>query len=408
MASLSGTPTGQAWLQNFDTSDRITATTLVDALMLVSANEFESKVVRMLSDIESVAAQKNERIALYAEREMPINEYFEVPAFFPETEFGRATGPGIQPVVADPQRQSVGSEGIVAALISKFCAAHRSTTLSHPGPDDLREGRVRKIVLVTDFIGSGERMSRMLDALWKVATIRSWMSYKLISFEVVCYSATEWGLSRVRLHSTAPKIRTFAACPTLHEAFKGTQLKEVEALCFKYPKKSRDWLGFRDTGSLIAFSHGIPNNAPAIFHSSRGGWRPLFIGRSTQLTDLNIAADTAADIEERSQALLGVRNARHVLSTASGEQWTYTMMVLLTIRGGCTSPMTISARTRVPLSRVEEVLALAMKAGWLSPSMRLTLMGRREMRSLLRWGGDASELAFPNSDVYFPKQLRAP
>lgn len=263
-------------------------------------------------------------------------------------------------------------------------------------------------MLVTDFIGSGERMSRMLDALWKVATIRSWASYKLISFEVVCYSATEWGLSHVRRHSTAPNIRTFAACPTLHEAFKGVELKEVEALCFKYPKKSRDWLGFRSTGSLIAFSHGIPNNAPAIFHSSRGGWRPLFVGRSTQMTDLNAAADTAADIEERSQALLGVRNAQHVLSTASGEQWTYTMMVLLTIRGGSTSPMTISARTRVPLSRVDEVLALALKAGWLYPSMRLTPMGRRELRSLLRWGGDTSELAFPHSDLYFPKQLRAP
>lgn len=100
--------------------------------MLVSANEFVSKIVRMLSDIEGAAAQKNERIALYAEREMPVNEYFEVPAFFPETEFGRATGPGIQPVVADPRSQSVGSEGIVAALISKFCVAHRSTTLRIP------------------------------------------------------------------------------------------------------------------------------------------------------------------------------------------------------------------------------------------------------------------------------------
>lgn len=408
MASLSGTSTGQSWLRNFDEADRPTAADLVDALMLVSANEFDTRIVGMLVDLERAAARKNERIAIYAEREMPVGDDFTVPAFFPNTEIGRATGPGIQPVVVDPQRQSVGSEGIVAALITKFCAAHRSTTLSHPGPDDLRVHRARKIVLVTDFIGSGERMRKMLDAFWNVATIRSWASYKLISFEVVCYSATDRGQSLVQYHATKPIVRTFAACPTLREAFEGMKLKEIEALCFKYPKKSREWLGFHGTGSLIAFSHGIPNNAPAIFHSSRGGWRPLFVGRSTQMSDLNAMADTAAEIEQRSQALLGVRNARQVLSTAVGEQWTYTMMILLTIRGGATSPMTISARTRVPLQSVEEVVALASKAGWLRPNMRLTPMGRRELRSLLRWGGNASELAFPHGELYFPKQLRAP
>lgn len=315
---------------------------------------------------------------------------------------------GIQPVVADPKRQSIGSEGIVASLISKFCAAHRDTALSHPGPDDLREKRARRIVLVTDFIGSGRRMERMLDAFWKVATIRSWASYKLIEFEVVCYSATDWGQSNVRRHRTKPKVRVFAACPTLQEAFRGPDLREIEELCRKYPKKSRDWMGFGGMGSLIAFSHGIPNNAPQIFHSSRGGWCPLFVGRSTQMTDLNAVADTAEEIAEKSKALLGVRNAQHVLSTVQGEEWTYTMMVLLTVRGGARSPMTISSRTRVPLESVTQVLTLASTAGWLSPNMRLTTMGRRELRSLLRWGGNAKELAFPNSELYFPKQLRAP
>lgn len=408
MASLSSTSTGKAWLQNFDEADRPVATKLVDALMLVSANEFDSKIVRMLSEVEGQARINRECIALYSEREMIANEYDEVPPFFPESEFGRATGAGIQPVVADPKRQSIGSEGIVATLISKFCAAHRDTALSHPGPDQLRKQRVRKIVLVTDFIGSGRRIARMLDAFWKVATIRSWASYKLIAFEVVCYSATDCGQSTVKRHRTKPNVRTFAACPTLRETFKGPELREIEELCSKYPKKSRDWMGFGGVGSLIAFSHGIPNNAPQIFHSSRGGWRPLFVGRSTQMTELNAVADTAEEIAARSRALLRVRNAQHVLSTVQGEEWTHTMMVLLTVRGGARAPMTVSARTRIPLDSVTRVLTLATTAGWLSPNMRLTNIGRRELRSLLRWGGSATELAFPHSELYFPKQLRAP
>lgn len=408
MASLSNTPAGMAWLKNFDEADRKVATKLVDALMLVSANEFDSKIVRMLSEIEGDARVNKERIALYSEREMTANEYDEVPSFFPETECGRATGAGIQPVVANPARQSIGSEGIVATLISKFCAAHRDTALSHPGPDELRDQRARKIILVTDFIGSGRRIARMLDAFWKVASIRSWASYKLIAFEVVCYSATDWGQSTVKLHPTKPKVRTFAACPTLRESFRGPELREIEQLCTKYPKKSRDWMGFGGMGSLIAFSHGIPNNAPQIFHSSRGGWRPLFVGRSTQMTDLNAVADTAEEIANRSQALLRVRNAQHVLSTVHGEEWALTMMVLLTVRGGARSPMIVSARTHLSVGSVTKVLNLAVLAGWLSPNMRLTAMGRRELRSLLRWGEDVTELAFPHSDLYFPKQLRAP
>lgn len=397
-----------AWLKNFDEADRQMATKLVDALMLVSANEFDSKIVRMLSELEGDARLNKECIALYSEREMTAHEYDEVPPFFPEAEFGRATGAGVQPVVADPKSQSIGSEGIVATLISKFCAAHRDTALSHPGPNELREHRVRKIVLVTDFIGSGRRITRMLDAFWKVATIRSWASYKLIALEVVCYSATEWGQSAVKLHPTKPKVRTFAACPTLREAFKGPDLREIEELCRKYPKKSSYWMGFGSMGSLIAFSHGIPNNAPQIFHSSCSGWRPLFVGRSTQMADLNGVADTAKEIADRSRALLGVRNAQHVLSTVRGEEWAHTMMVLLTVRWGARSLMTVSARTRLSVDSVTKVLKLAATAGWLSPNMRLTAMGRRELRSLLRWGGDATELAFPHNDLYFPKQLRAP
>lgn len=408
MASLSGTPMGKAWLANFDASDRDTAIKLVDSLMLVSANEFNTRIVSLLTHALGEASKGKQPIALYAEREMTSEEHDEVPPFFPDAEFGRATGEGVQPIVVSPRRQNVGSEGIVATLISKFCAAHRDLAFSHPGPDDLRKNRVRKIILVTDFIGSGRRLYRMLDAFWKVATIRSWASYKLISFEVVCYSATDLGQSVVRSHPAKAEISIFAACPTLQETFTGPELREVEALCRKYPKRSRDWLGFGAVGSLIAFAHGMPNNAPQIFHSSRRGWQPLFLGRSTLLTDLNAIADTEGDIVDRSQALLRVRNARLILSTMCGEEWTYTMMVLLTVRGGAYSPMVISARTRVPLDRVTRVLELAAIAGWLTENTRLTSMGRRELRSLLRWGRKSDSLVFPHSDLYFPKQLRAP
>ncbi|MGY4198967.1 phosphoribosyltransferase-like protein [Bradyrhizobium sp. USDA 4520] len=405
MSSLSATLTGQVWLENFDADDKPVAKRLLDSLLLVSASEFNSKVTKQLIGMAARAREAKEVFALYAEREM-AETHEEVPPFFPGTERGRATGPGIQPIEVS-KKHDVGSEGIVASLISKFRSANPDIVLSHPGPDALRSKRVRKIVIVTDFIGSGFRIYSMLDAFAKVATIQSWRSYGLIAFEVICYSATEDGAKFVEGHGLRPRLTIYAACPVVDETFKGLELKAIRQLCGKYPKHSKWPMGFKATGSLIAFSHGIPNNAPQIFHSSLNGWRPLFQGRSTLMTDLDQAADTWDHIVQQSTELLGVRDAREILRGAAGELWTHTMLILHAVRSGLRSSEALSARTRLPLARITEILALATTAGWLSPTCRLTTLGRHE----LRWQARSKRtrvLAPQDGDLYFPTQLRAP
>lgn len=406
MSFLSATPTGQAWLLNFDADDQPLAKKLLDRLLLVNASEFSSKMTQQLTEMAARASEANEVLALYAEREMATADGDVLP-FFPGTEKGRATGQGIQPVVVSPEKQDVGSEGIVAALISKFRNANPDVVVSHPGPDDLRAKRVRKIVIVTDFIGSGKRAYEMLEAFAKVATIQSWRSYGLITFDVVCYSAAEYGAKTVAGHRLQPKVTIYAACPVVDETFKGAELKAIRQLCEKYPKGSKWPMGFKATGSLIAFSHGIPNNAPQIFHSSLNGWQPLFRGRSTLMSDLDQVADTSDYVVEQSSELLGVRNAREILHKSSGELWTHTMLVLHAVRSGLRSRDKLSARTRLPAARVTEILQLATTAGWLSSTCRLTSLGRHE----LRWQATRNQtrlLAFQNDDLYFPTQLRAP
>lgn len=300
----------------------------------------------------------------------------------------------------------MGSEGILAALISKFRYANPDVALSHPGPDDLRQKRVRKIIIVTDFIGSGGRVYEMLEAFAKVASMQSWRSYGLLSFEVVSYSAAEQGLQTVKQHRLAPMVTIYAACPVVHEAFVGAELKAIRTLCGKYPRRGRWPMGFGATGSMIAFSHGIPNNAPAIFHSSLNGWRPLFRGRSTQMTELDQIADTSDHVVQQSAELLRVRNARQILSSASGELWTHCMLVILAVKSGLRSAEKLSARTRLPIASVEKVLTIAATAGWLSPTGGLTVLGRRELRWQMRWHG-AADIALADPEIYFPTQLRA-
>ena len=128
---------------------------------------------------------QNRPIALFAERAVETRDIedsdygfvrHEVLPFFPGTDEGRATGAGMPPIVVDPSDQEVGSEGAIANFITGYERLHRNRVLSHPGPDALRTRRASHIVIVTDFIGSGKRAWEMLEAFWRVATIRNWHS----------------------------------------------------------------------------------------------------------------------------------------------------------------------------------------------------------------------------------------
>tara|TARA_R110000772_G_scaffold69345_16_gene153286 strand:+ start:7275 stop:8405 length:1131 start_codon:yes stop_codon:yes gene_type:complete len=376
--------------------------------MLVGASEFTSGITSQLTKLNEEAEAGKATIALFAEREVPKVKY-EVQPIFPEFETGRAVGDGIQPVLVDLDKQDVGSEGIVAALISKFCKSNSSTSLSHPGPDKLRANRVRKIVIVTDFIGSGRRISEMLDAFSKVATLQSWQSYRLLTYHVVCYSATDLGLQSLARHPLRPSVSVHIACPVIDEAFEGTELGEVKQLCLKYPKmKSRFPFGFNNTGSLIAFSHGIPNNAPQILHSSRAGWKPLFKGRSTLASNLDAIADSSELLQQNSQRVLRVRDAKQLLTDSEGELWAHAMLTLDAVNKGLRTPTKLSARTQIPMLRVQEILKIASEAGWLTPNLSLTRLGRREIRWFRMFRSSADDLAYPENELYFPSQLRAP
>jgi len=406
LALLSKTKYGKNWLNNFDSTDCLAASLLIDNLMLVGASEFTSKLNAQLMNVADSTKSDKHAIAFYAEREVE-KDGVEVKAYFPNTESGRASGDGVPPVTVDAKKQDVGSEGVIATTISKLCKSRPNTCLSHPGPDKLREEKVRKIVIVTDFIGSGYRLYDMLDAFEKVATIKSWMSYKLISFEVVSYSATEEGLKWVKNHPLKPIIHIHIACPTIDERFTGAELGAIKLLCKKYPKKSRFPFGFRQTGSLIAFSHGIPNNAPPILHSKANGWKPLFFDRSTIEADIDSIADHASILEADSNKVIKVRNARKLLHDPESELWIHTVLIMDAINKGSRTKTQLSARTQIALLRVEEVLNLASDAKWLTAKHSLTVLGRRELKFLKKRDLPEEVLVSQEEKLYFPTQLRA-
>jgi len=271
----------------------------------------------------------------------------------------------------------------------------------------MRRDRVRRIVIVTDFIGSGKRVWEMLEAFRAVATLQSWRSYHLLTFSVVGYSGTEDGLRVVNSSRLKPDVLTFAGCPTLWNTFSGAPLAKVLELCRRYPSGHPHPNGFRDGGALIAFAHGMPNNAPPILHSRTRGWTGLFPKRSTAGAEMNFPTSVIETVADRAMRLLLLRNANTYLANPKGKRWITTLLVLAALEAGARSLQVASARSGLPLTTVEEIHDYMRIARWTSKHNALTTLGRLELARLRRRRRRAPVLPGATLPFYYPTQLRA-
>lgn len=267
-----------------------TALVLLESLRLVSHAEFADGIRSLILD---QAQACDGPVGLYAEREVRSQKGIPDRLFKEHSRRKskrRAYGMGPQPVLPrHRKRPEVGSEGLVAQLITDLCRAFPDLFRSHPGPDVIRRDRVRAFFLVTDFIGSGNRVSKYLTAAWRLRTVKSWASLGLLRFEILAYSGTEAGLRAVSRHRSSPKSSVVLPCPTVTASFAGRASRvssaQVRRWCCAFDPVDGDpveSLGYDGCGALIAFAHGIPNCAPRILHKrGRRRWKPLFPGRST-------------------------------------------------------------------------------------------------------------------------------
>jgi hypothetical protein len=231
-----------SWLGQFDLEDQPTALAMLRAMTLVSRDAFTDRL-RALALRRLCGGE--EPLGLYAERELlrrkgvPNRLFKET-----KTKVRRAFGIGPQPVrptkAYDPD---VGSEGLVAQLVSELCREYPKRFYNHPGPDAIRKHKIRRFILLTDFIGSGRRARTYLQAAWRVRSVRSWWSAKLrggLSFEVLAYAAASVGRSRVEDHPSKPAVHVVVGCPTIENAFGSDLRARVRGLCIRYDPGNHD------------------------------------------------------------------------------------------------------------------------------------------------------------------------
>jgi hypothetical protein len=406
--------TTQTWLAQFDVLDQGDMVQMLRAMRLVTRDQFgESLRKRLLQ----AAAKTTGRIGLYAEREIPPKSFPPEPVFQQTyVRPRRAYGQGPAPVSPDPSMPGeVGSEGIVAQLVSELCKEHPDKFVSHPGPDAIRssEAPIKTFILVTDLIGSGQRAVRYMDAFWGVHSLRSWWSGRAsngLSFGIVSYAATGAGLKRVRSHRLSPEVLFVAECPTIDSAFEEPQAKTIKEICTRYGSAGgrAQALGYKNTGALIAFAHGVPNNAPRVLYAQNKSWVPLFARRKTSATRLHF--DNDLDQEDVQQLLIKMRHRRlsdgQVLSKArKGALETY--LVLAALSHPSRKPEAVARRTGLTLLEVEHVLLNAEAYNWVDQLYRLTEKGQAHLRAAKK-----KRRAEPSPEVapkpYYPSALRVP
>jgi hypothetical protein len=399
------------WLAQFELEDQPIAARMLSEVLIVDANEL---VAGLRALILGIAEKALGPLALYTERH--IRRQHGIPdRLFTESRRSprRAFGNGPAPVPAGrPYARETGSEGLIATLITGLVRSKPDLFLDHPGPDQIRSRKVRQYVVVTDFIGSGHRARDNLEAAWKVASFKSWHSYGLLRFTVAAYSGTSQGVRLAEAHRSRPSIQLRRGCPTVNELESPMRGKVLD-LCSRYgPKpKSDDWtaLGYGGSGALIAFDHGMPNNAPLMFHIKTRRWVPLFPSRSASL--LTEAKRTSARADEIDRALKRLREKRLASAHRFVGMLEYDqerILLLTALKRRPRTPLALSARTGLTLAEVQALIRQAQEHGHVDARLRLTPAAFETLHYLKTVDSSRPSLPETNEAPYCPLSLRSP
>lgn len=422
--SVLDSESAKAWLRQFAVRDQKLAADLLEIFRFVSRDEFASGLKEL---VLHQAQFVNGPVALYAERELGHRRGIPHRLFKESTgKVKRSYGVGPQPVKSTKAyHPEVGSEGIVAQLITDLCRQSPKEFLNHPGPDQIRKTRARAFWVLTDFVGSGKRAYDYLSAAWKLRSVRSWTSSGFLRFGVIAYAMTQLGESRIDRHPCKPLTLCVQPCPTIFSAFSGSAVDAQVSLCERYdpirhsPDTIKDdgFLGFGGVGALIAFAHGAPNNTPRIFHKTSrraNGWIPLFPARVTAgLSSTGFGRSLRPEtISARLNALGNKALAKSPAARNASIEVKKRYLVLAALSRGQRGDVILAIKTGLSTFEVQSVCQELERFGWVGPRRVLTDAGLGELRHLRRRVAQQRQRVSIGAEVekppYYPTSLRAP
>lgn len=410
MDAISKSETGKAWLRNFEANDRATARTLLDSLRLINLDEVSEAIYELLEQLVAERSGRRRAVAVYAEREFQEKRIFQTQLLRGaknsdiERAFGKKGLPPVKPIRGGVR---VGSEGIVSALIAQSAKKHSGILINTPGPDRFRSKRspISTIAIVTDFIGSGSRLTKMLDKFWNVRTVRSWHSTGLIDFVVIAATATQDGAAAVSSHVSRPDVRSSHTIPTMSSSKFEEHHFGWDSLLDKFaeqdPGDDYVW-GFLNSAALVLFSYGIPNNAPSILWKDTKQLKPLYVGNAPSELRTLFWSGTKSEQVDRAASERG-----HKLDAIADVKERIILLVLQELRGRFSKKKVqeLSERLALPRADIMEALNVAFLRDLIDGNGRLTDKGYSELKA--QNINRQRKIVVPtNDDPYYPMTLR--
>ena len=410
---LTDTHRGQSWLSQFHQDDVLAAIDLLEQVVVISSSEFREWTYKAIENLSKTQYP----LALYVEREFKAGS-----RFFNKIKTGAVKSAigNSGPELIKGQRGSnhIGSEGIVSQITTELTRKNPKKFLLSPGPDRLRpkktRGPIHNFVIVSDIIGSGDRIVKMLDALWRTETVRSWHSHRNITlnFYVISYASTTFGYEKVQSHHLKPDVRVERIAPTLSlyksHAFYNQGL--MESLCRRYdPRPSSEDpgpLGYKGLGTLLIFAHGCPNTTPRIFWKDGPKWRSMFQNRSASDMDLIFHKSNTANFSEKLRTLGDFQLCDQQIISQFPEEVREALLLLSAISNGINKATELASRTGLSMPSILSLLEAFSYAGWVDGQKKISPKGLAELQTARRLKISHNVVPPDAISLYFPQSLR--
>lgn len=259
-------PLALDWLSQFSLIDRQIGRQFLRSLRLISTSEFDRHLDETLNQL--MIDLGDEMVAVFSVPEL-ISAARQ--KRYPEKEF----------------RVAGSSSHRMQHFLENFARVRSRRVRAHPTVESMRAERIKNIVLVEDFIGSGRRISTFLKKIMH-PSIKSWISYGWVKVWIVGYGGVRdgvWNIQRCGYKLSDARFR-FVVPPTYAMVNFSEPILSFCSSNAGRTNRSQIPLGFNNGGANLIFEHGCPNNAPVILWAqgrkpsrSETRFRPLFPNR---------------------------------------------------------------------------------------------------------------------------------
>jgi hypothetical protein len=243
----SETSQGSRWLGNFRLDERRAATLLIDSLRVISSSRFRAT---MTTAVRNAVDELPGPVGVYPAREVP-----------------RMHNDALAPL-EHPYAGTPGSEGLIGNIIRDVVGRRPrfDKAAMYNSQDELRRWRVRSLLLVDDYSGSGDQLVKYVDAWTDHPTIKSWRSYGLLRVHTLVLAASKDASQRLREHRFVDGMQYLEQGGDFGSAaWTGQEQKAVLNLCLRYAHMPAYALGYQEARGLRCYTTRCPTICQTFF-----------------------------------------------------------------------------------------------------------------------------------------------